>query len=282
MENLQNSNPQAAAQQAQAQMIIEIVKAAGLDANSAENQKAAAQVLQDVSALQAPEREKERNALMREYGINPDEFKSALEGYNKRAEQLSSRAETLGQQEVELVGKFKKAGTIKMAGGLAGGAAATYGVFKKWLTNSDSKLKKIGGAVGTFVAATALVSSVVGYFTTKPVQKDAQVLQDQQAQLQGEHTKLAQEAQDYQYSSFRKLASGMLKSRVATKAAPKVEAPIEKVVKSEAAAEKSFTEKVGGEKAPADKLLEKEAPAISPDEIAKQKAAAEHAPAQIG
>lgn len=280
MENQHNNNPQVAAQQAQAQMIIEIVNAAGLDASNPKNQKAAAQVLNDVAQLQVPEREKERNALMREYGLNPDEFNGAIQSYNKRAEQLQSRAVALESQQEGLVSRFKRAGTIRSVVGLLGGLGTGYGVFQKWLKNNDKKWKKIGGTIGAFIAGTAVVSAIVGFFTTKPVHKEAQELDVQKTDLQNAHEKLAQEAQQYQYDAFRNLASRMLKERVEKKEAPAVEPPLEKAVKEDNT--KSFTDKVGGEKAPADKVLEKDAPAISPDEIARQKDQAEKASPQVG
>ncbi|GEM_PF-5790184 len=276
MENLQNDPnlqaQQVAAQQMQAKMLLEIVQKAGLDANNAEHQKMAAEVLKNVFELQDPAREKELHGAMREFGLQPDEFKKAIEGFQAQGKQLEQKMSTLNTQEEGLAAKFRKNKTIGAIIGVVAGIAAAAFANKKWLKESKT-WKKVLGIAGSFLGGSAVVGGIAGVFTTKPIQKEALALEGQKEKIYVEGEQLGVQAQELQYNMIRDLSAGMLKTRAEVAAkAPATPAPVVSVPKkpveasvapkdSHAAAhaapeKKSVVEKVLDKaKAPIDKVL---------------------------
>jgi len=291
MENQTTQTPQVMAQQAQAQMILEIVKQAGLDANNVENHKAAAEVLQNVGQLQEPAREKERNALMREFGLQPDEFAAAMKGYENKAKAVGKQAEDISSQEEALAGKFKKRGLIQLGLALVAAVGSAYFSYQK-LKTSGGKLKKFGGTALATIAGGAIINAIAGQFTTKPVRKEAEALNEQKGQLADKFQQIEADAQKHQYDTFRNLAAGMLKERVQKQtAAPAVKLPVAAPVVEKTAVEtpkveaekKSFTEGLADKAhAVTDKILRKTSSAISPEAIEAHKAEAANSSIQVG
>lgn len=273
MENAQNQNPQAQIQQAQAQMIHEVITHAGLDASDPKNQQAAIEVMRAVGELQAPEREKERNALMREFGLQPDEFKRGLEAIEEQVKAIGQQAENLQNRETELQAKYNKRKTFKNILAVVGAAVAGYFSYQKKFKESDSKLTKWGAPTGLALLGGALTAWVSGLFTTKPVTKEAEQLGVEKGNLSVEYQQLEAQAQEQQYDAFRKLASRMLKERV-EKSAQQPTQPEVPQVTTEVAAQTNFTQQVAGEKTPQEKILEQTPSASNVEKALASKAAA--------
>lgn len=264
---------QEAQQQVQAQLMIEIIHNAGLDANNAEHQKMAAQVLKDVIDLQDPARKPERDAMMREFGIQPDEYEKAIAEYNQRGDALKVKQEELLQRDESLMAKFKSRGTVRAVISLAGGVAGAFGVVKKWFSGDDvGKMKKGAGGLAGLIGGALVAGYASSFFTTKPVMKSIERLDQDKISLAGDEAKLMEEAGKYNIDTLKELSTRVLKSRAENapqQASAEIEAKPEAAKPVEAKDTSTFT----------DKVAEK---GIAPEDIVKQKQAAEAAEAHIG
>lgn len=209
MENPSNS-PLAPQDQ---EMLNDIIKLAGLDVKDAKNQQIALEVMKDLEKLQGPEREKERDALMREFGIQPDEFKKTMAEAEAREQSINNREIDLQNKEVGLLDKFKKRGLVRVAIGVLAGIGTGILSYKQWFGAKEKAFPKWGGTIGAGLAGTVVANMIAGLFTTKPVQKEADKLNIEQAELAND-IQLQQGAKQYLKDSFYALASRMLKARV--------------------------------------------------------------------
>lgn len=291
MENTQNTQntqtpqtPQQNAIQAQAQFLNDVITKAALDANNPQHQKMAVEVLQNIQALQAPEREKERNALMREFGIQPDEFKQALAGFNgkldaaqKQVDNIDQQLKAFGEKGQELNDKMKKKSMLSSLIGLAVGIGAAIGIYKGWLGKEEKDIKgwkKWTGTILTGLVGSRLGSTIARILTTKPILKEGEQLQAdienysvQRNSIAKNSDAVAIEAKQYQYNVAVQLASRMLKTRVESlekapeKVTEKAESPVQEtpalVAPKTVPEEKTFTDKVKDkDRSAASKVLE--------------------------
>ncbi|MDG1287109.1 MAG: hypothetical protein P8P30_06035 [Rickettsiales bacterium] len=227
--NMQAQTEQAAAQEMQTKLLLDIVQKTGLDANNPAHQKMAAEVLNNVFELQDPAREKERNGIMREYGLQPDEFKAAIEGVIAQSDQLNQKLEEMGNKATDLAeNKLKKSTMISTVIGVVVGAIATYGVHAKWLKGLDKGWKKWGGGIATMVATSLAGGAIADQFTSKPIKKEIEGIAVQGEELSIKNQQLIVQAQELQYNMIRDLSAGMLKTRA--EAAAKPPAPVAPIV----------------------------------------------------
>ncbi len=288
MDMTQESNAQNQAMlQAQGQLILRVIKHANLDANNVEHQKAAALALKDVGDLYQPERKNELEAMMKGFGFNTQEVDKTMQEFAQQEQRLNERAQAVGADMQNLEAKMKKNSIIQTVFGVIGAIGAAVATYTKLLSDK-TKTKKALGAGAAFIGAGFLTNFVAGIFTTKPVLKEAEAIQQNQSELQSIYADLAMKEQNFQLTNIETLAAKVVQSRL--NANQHVENPAvehhdkphheaKAVHHHESKAShvkhepKSFTDLAGG----ADKK-----PAISPAAIAEQKEKAEHSQAQVG
>ena len=230
MENTQNTqNPQAQINQLQAQRITQIIQQAGLDPNNAQMQQAAVEVLNNVQQLQDPAREKEKNAIMREFGIQPDEMQKALAGLEQQARMALAADNQLRVKGEELQ---KKAGSKNTLASLIGLGVAVLAGFLTTRTDKykgfgETTWKKVASVIGAGALGTLLGRGLAYLGMVKPVVKEHQQTLGQIETNQATLAQIDAKAQEVEYNAFVGLASKMLKERVEKKTeAPAIQAPV--------------------------------------------------------